>query len=52
MAKIVGPMIILVEEDKNSNIGDSDMQEYSVRNGLGKSPFSKRGTKVNLALTS
>jgi len=52
MAKIVGPMIILFEDDKSSNNGDSDIQEYTLRNGLGKSPFSKWGTKVNLALTS
>ena len=52
MAKIVGPMIILIEGEKSPNFAEGNMHD-SVR-GLGsaKSPFSKCGTKVNLALTS
>jgi putative hemolysin len=52
MAKIVGPMIILIEEEKSPNFGESDMQENLLSYGAGRSPFSKNGTKVNLALTS
>ncbi len=48
MAKIVGPMIILIEDEKSPNFADM----HDSMRGSGKCPFSKCGTKVNLALTS
>ncbi len=52
MAKIVGPMIILIEEEKSPNFNEIDQLENSIRHGQAKSPFSKKGTKVNLALAN
>jgi hypothetical protein len=49
MAKIVGPMIILLEDEKSPNFADQDLGERTFKNG-GKSPFSRWGSRVNLAI--